>query len=246
MGFQILVRRSAGVNFFGIIGIRYHFEVNYMKPLNKIKTVWSPSFAYAVGLLVTDGNLSNNGRHINFTSKDKQLAELFVKCLGIKNKIGMKSSGSTKEKKYCFVQFGDVDFYKFLEEIGLTQNKSKILQGIKIPSKYFFHFLRGHFDGDGIFYSYWDTRWKSSFMFYTVFLSASQKHILWIQDQIKVRLGINGHITKSEKQACYQLKYAKEESFKLLPKLYHHGNRLCLSRKYLKIKRALAIIDKRI
>ena len=52
-----------------------------MKPLNKTKIKWSPDFAYAVGLLTTDGSLSKDGRHISFTSKDLQLAKLFKKCL---------------------------------------------------------------------------------------------------------------------------------------------------------------------
>ncbi len=216
-----------------------------MKPLNNIKIHWSPEFAYAVGLITTDGNLSQDGRRINFTSKDEQLVELFKSCLKLRNKIGRKSSGTTKEKKYFLIQSGDVIFHKFLQSIGLTANKSKTLGAIEVPDKYFFDFLRGHFDGDGTFYSYWDPRWRSSFMFYTVFISASQKHILWLQEEIFNRLGIRGHITKSGKQACYQLKYAKTESYRLLPKIYCCGSKLCLSRKYLKIKTALAIIGKK-
>lgn len=215
-----------------------------MKPLSKIQIKWSPKFAYSIGLITSDGNLSKNGRHISFTSKDKQLADLFVKCLNIKNKVGMKGSGTVKEKKYFFIQFGDVIFYRFLQSIGLTPHKSRTLGAMKIPNKYFYDFLRGHYDGDGTFYSYWDPRWRSSFMFYTEFISASQDHILWLREEINKRLGITGHITKSGKQACYQLKYAKAESFKLFPKLYCRGNKLCLTRKYLKIKQALAIIGK--
>ena len=61
-----------------------------MKPQNKVKIKWSPEFAYAIGLLTTDGNLSPDGRHLNFTSKDKELTELLRDCLGIKNTIGKK------------------------------------------------------------------------------------------------------------------------------------------------------------
>jgi hypothetical protein len=203
-----------------------------MKPLSKIKIQWSPEFAYCIGLITSDGNLSKDGRHINFTSKDKQLIDIFVDSLKIKNKISMKGSGTIKEKNIFFVQFGDVNFYRFLQGIGLTPNKSKTLGQIQVPDKYFFDFLRGHFDGDGTFYS--------------VFISASKEHILWLQEKIKRRLGIEGHITKSGSQVCYQLKYAKSDSHKLLPKIYSHGNNLCLSRKYLKIKNALAIIGERI
>ncbi len=217
-----------------------------MKPLSKIKIQWSPEFAYAIGLITTDGSLSNNGRHINFTSKDKQLISLFVEALKIKNKIGMKGSGRSEEKKYFVVQFGDVNFYKFLQSLGLSPKKSKTVGAINTPDNYFFDFLRGHFDGDGTFYSYWDPRWPSSFMFYTELISASQKHILWLQSKLSYFLDINGHITKSAKQSCYQLKYAKGESLKLFPRIYCRGNKLCLTRKYLKIRRTLAIIGRSI
>ena len=83
-------------------------------------------------------------------------------------------------------------------------------------------------------------------MFYTVFISASKTHVLWLQESIKSRLEINGHITKSGNQSCYQSKYAKNESYKLLPKMYEMGDKLKLNRKYLKIKRALSIIDRSI
>jgi hypothetical protein len=213
-----------------------------MKPKNKISINWTPSLAYAVGLLVSDGNLSKDGRHMELCSKDKIQIINFIKALGISNKIGIKFSGVGSK---CYrVQFGDVNFYNFLLSIGLSVNKSKTISKINIPRSFFFDFLRGHFDGDGTFYSYWDPRWRSSFMFYTEFISASQNHILWIQKSINKLLGIKGHITKSDKQACYQLKYAKAESYKLFPKIYYPGVELFLNRKYLKIKKALAIIGR--
>lgn len=69
-----------------------------MKPLEKVKIKWSPEFAYAIGLLSTDGNLSSDGRHINFTSKDRNLVKIFSKCLGVKNKIGKKARAKEKIK----------------------------------------------------------------------------------------------------------------------------------------------------
>lgn len=60
------------------------------KPQHKITIKWSPRFAYAIGLITTDGCLYNDGRHINFTSKDRDLAETFMEYLGLKVKIGRK------------------------------------------------------------------------------------------------------------------------------------------------------------
>lgn len=216
-----------------------------MKPLGKVKIKWSPKFAYAIGLLTTDGNLSSDRRHFDFTSQDLEQLKNFMKCLGIKVKIGFKTSGFTKRKS-TRIQFGDVNFYKFLLKIGLMPKKSKILESLNIPDKYFFDFLRGHFDGDGTFYSYWDPRWKSSFMFYMEFISASKKHIYWIRNKLFKFLKIKGHITKDSKKSTYQLKYAKTESLKLFPKLYYNENVICLRRKRLKIEKAFKINEKHI
>lgn len=214
------------------------------KPKNKVKIEWSPEFAYAIGLLTTDGNLSPDRRHLNFTSKDKELIGHFKNCLKLSNKIGRKARGDGKEKKYYVLQFGDVNFYRFLLTIGLTANKSKILGDLEIPDKYFFDFLRGHFDGDGTFYSYWDPRWKSSFMFYTVFISASKEHMDWLRGKLFKFVKIKGHISKNVNNSAYQLKYAKSESIKLLPKMYYSEYNIRLLRKYLKIKKTLGIIGK--
>ncbi len=212
------------------------------KPQGKVAIQWSPKFAYAIGLITTDGCLSSDKRHISLVSKDKEQIDNFIGCLGLTNSIGNHNVGSINPA--LRVQFGDVLFFRFLISIGLTPHKSKTLRGITVPNKYFFDFLRGHFDGDGTFYSYWDPRWRSSFMFYTCFDSASKMHIEWLRSKIKKHLGISGHITKSINDSVYQLKYAKADSLKLLPKLYYDDGVVCLSRKRTKIEKVLKSIGK--
>ncbi|MEK7505881.1 MAG: hypothetical protein AAB597_03245, partial [Patescibacteria group bacterium] len=216
------------------------------KPKGKVKIKWSPNFAYAIGLLVSDGCLSPNGRHVIFVSKEREQINNFLKALSIQVSVGNVYSGY-KRKKALRVQFGDVLFYHFLLSIGLTPNKSKTIGKIKLPAKYFFDFLRGSFDGDGSSYSYWDPRWRSSFMFYTEFVSASKIHILWLQEEIRKRLRISGHITgDGKKSSVFQLKYAKSDSLKLLRKMYPRKRALYLERKRLKIERALSIVGERL
>src|SRR3989344_8848336 len=182
------------------------------KPKGKIEIKWSANFAYGVGLLVTDGNLSKNGRHIAFVSKDIEQIKNFLKAFKIKNiKIGVTVSGYNGNKAHK-VQFGDVLFHQYLSGMGITPNKSKTTGELKITQKYFFDFLRGCLDGDGYTYSYWDPRWKSSFMFYTGFTSASIEFMLWLRKEIAKCLGIKGHIKSSKSKNCYQLKYAKRDS----------------------------------
>lgn len=208
---------------------------------NNIKTEWTSDFAYALGLLATDGSLSADGRHFDLTSKDKEQLINFMKCLDIKVKIGHKTSGYSG-KKTTRIQFGSVKLYRFLLGIGFTPAKTKTIGILDISQKYFFDFLRGHLDGDGCFYSYWDKRWKNSFMFYLVFVSASKKHIDWIRSEIYRILKIRGHMTQVKRDGVYQLKFAKSDSLKLLKKIYYDKDTTCLSRKRLKIEKALGII----
>ncbi|HLD20614.1 MAG TPA: LAGLIDADG family homing endonuclease [Patescibacteria group bacterium] len=213
------------------------------KAQGKVKISWSPNFAYAIGLIVTDGCLSKNGRHIDFTSKDLELVETFLRALEVESGITKKSRKAGESPKYFRVQIGDVCFYRYLESIGITQRKSKTIGSIEaIPPSYFADFLRGHLDGDGHFYSYWDPRWKSSFMYYTVFNSASKKHIYWLQETIERLYGLKGHVTKARKESLFSLKYAKTESDILLKTLYYKKDILCLDRKRLKIFEALSIV----
>ncbi|MFZ2555246.1 MAG: hypothetical protein WAZ27_00235 [Minisyncoccia bacterium] len=214
------------------------------KPEGKVKIKWSPNFAYAIGLLVSDGCLSPSGRHIIFTSADRDQLENFMRALDIKVHIGRvenKGDGALR------VQFGDVLFYQFLKSIGLMPNKSRIIGKIDIPDEYFFDFLRGSFDGDGCTYSYWDKRWRSSFMFYTTFVSASEAHVNWLQQVIENKLGLHGHITHGGPSGVlHQLKYAKAESRKLLRQMYRRRSCIYLRRKRLKIDKMLRIVGEKL
>src|SRR3989338_4995916 len=101
-----------------------------MRPKNKVKIEWSPEFAYALGLLATDGNLSKDGRHFDFTSNEIEQLRNFMKCLGIRVKIGYKTSGYTGRKRPR-IQFGDVNFYHFLLGIGFMPAKTKVIGQLK-------------------------------------------------------------------------------------------------------------------
>lgn len=211
------------------------------KPKSEKSFRWSPELAYAIGLIATDGCLYNDGRHINFTTKDLQLARTFKRCLGLKNKIGYKNSGFKKNGRYHVVQFGNIGFYNFLVKIGLTPAKSKTIGRISTPYKYIPDLLRGLFDGDGSFYSYYDPRWKTSFLFYLIFISSSKEHLLWLQCILKKRLGVMGHGIIAPYSGAYQLKFAKTEARKIINTMYYKLNLPCLERKRKKIHNALAI-----
>src|SRR3989338_6257280 len=103
------------------------------KPEGKVKIVWSSNFAYAVGLITSDGCLSKNGRHITFVSKERDQIDNFMDCLGLQTKIGKTFSGYNGMWAYR-IQFGDILFYKYLQSIGLSPAKSKTIGELSIRS----------------------------------------------------------------------------------------------------------------
>lgn len=202
------------------------------------KITWTSNLAYAVGLLTTDGNLSKDGRHLELTSTDIEQLENFKKCLDIKTKISWKTGGYTN-RLYPRIQFGNVKLYQWLLGIGLMPNKTKVIAEIRVPDKYFFEFLRGHFDGDGSVYAYFDPRWKSSYMFYLTFTSASMKHIIWLQERIQDLSGFEGKINEARSSRVIQLRYAKQASKEIFKKMYRNKQGPYLTRKYKKAKKIL-------
>ncbi|MEK7556230.1 MAG: hypothetical protein AAB523_03020 [Patescibacteria group bacterium] len=221
----------------GVMGLRGP------KPKGKVKIKWSANFAYAIGLIATDGCLYKDGRHISLTSLDLEQLNNFNKALDMNVKISTKQAGAGKSCTH--IQFSDVLFHRFLISIGVTQAKSKTISGVDVPKKYFFDFLRGCLDGDGCFYSYWDPRWRSSHMFYLTFSSASLKHIEWLRREINERANSIGHISKAHnKSSIYNLKYAKKEALVIIKKMYYSPNVLCLSRKKEKIQKTLLVEKK--
>lgn len=206
---------------------------------------WSPDLAYAIGLITTDGCLSKDGRHIDLTSKDVDQIKTFAQILGLKNKIGIKSRSILKTKKYFRIQFGSVEFYRFLLKIGLTPNKSKTIKAVDVPDKYFGDFLRGCLDGDGCILYYFDKKWKNSFVLYTVFSSASVEFLQWLKETLRRLYKVEGAAVSKMSSRCHQLRYAKKASLTLIKKMYYKGDIPCLGRKRSKIELALGIIQER-
>lgn len=207
------------------------------KPSKFITTNWNENLAYAIGLFTADGCLSGDKRHLEFNSKDKEQVERFKKCLNLNNKIAKKARDNKKIKKYYRIQFGSIQFYKFLESIGLTSKKSKVLQKLKIPKKFFPDFLRGLFDGDGSFGTF--NHPESQYLQLRIrFASASPVFVRWLYRKIKKEINTKGFITKRQRDEI--LTYGINDSLKIINFMYYLPNVICLSRKFQKIKLSLA------
>lgn len=200
---------------------------------------WSNNLAYCVGLIASDGNLSKDGRHITFVSKDLDLIKTFNSCLNLENKISVKNSGYDRNARYYYVQFGNVMLYRWLNNVGLKPNKSKTIGILHIPNKYFFDFLRGLLDGDGCVHSFRHPESKYP-QIRLRFTSGSKNFLTWLKNKIFALLSIKGKIATVPR--AYELIYYKQNSIELLKLIYRRAN-VFLGRKFEKAK-TLLIKDK--
>lgn len=198
---------------------------------------WGPNFAYAVGLITSDGCLHTDGRHIIFASKEMELAENFKKAFGLQSKISRHVRGGETEKRYLQISYSNKALHSYLQTIGLTPHKSKTIQFVQVPKKFFPDFLRGLFDGDGTFYFFWDKRWPRSFCFKMSFASASRDFIEWLKETLTEFYGVRGFFHAGA--GVTNLEYVKGDSRKLFEVMYYKRNLLCFSKKFSKVKNAL-------
>ncbi len=207
-----------------------------MRYASKRQYSWSSNIAYSVGLMASDGCLQKDGRHLDLTSVDLDQLENFSRALGRNVRITNKGNKVKKGEKPAYrIQFSDVAYYDFLLETGLTPAKSKTIGALHIPEKFYADFLRGLFDGNGSCYAYMDKRWRSSYMFYVQFTSASLEFCQYIQRMNSSLAQVSaGSLNKSTR--TFILSYAKADGLKLFNFMYHSPNAIYLSRKFTKLK----------
>lgn len=216
---------------------------------------WTSNLAYAVGLLVTDGCLSNDGRHIILRSSELKQIDNFKKCLGLTNIVGRVSPTKTTftKKESYRVQFCNAQLYRWLLTIGLFPAKTYNLGAIGVPNDYFRDFLRGHLDGDGsvtVYQDTYNTKIKPEYVytrFFVRFISASRIHIEWLRSSITKLIGVKGDLFHAQPRTArgvrmWVLKFMKKESMKLIPLLYYSPDVICLSRKRDKALAALEML----
>ncbi len=204
------------------------------------RRTWRSELAYVIGLLVTDGYLSIDRRHILLVSADIEQLETFRRILELRNRICKHPAGRLGTPSLR-VQFGDRLFHDWLSAIGFTPRKTYSIGALSIPDKFFPDFLRGHLDGDGSILAYADrynTRLKPEYVYqrlYVRFLSASRPHIEWLQTSITRLLGVDGYVTERRGPGATvplcRLSFAKKDAIALLRWIYYAPGVPCLARK---------------
>ena len=199
---------------------------------------WSVELAYAVGLMATDGNLSSDGRHMSFISRDGELVDTLRRCLGLTART--RPTQTSRGGILYRVQWGRRTLYDWFLTIGLMPAKSRRLAALAVPDDYFVDFFRGCIDGDGTVLCYTDRYHagkKADYVYerlYVSLVTASEPFAEWIRMKVERLVGVWGPIHRETKRGHHpqwRLRYAKASSIQILRWMYYSPDVPCLARK---------------
>jgi intein-encoded DNA endonuclease-like protein len=196
---------------------------------------WTPEMAYVLGFFSADGYITVNRRGGQFWCiqiGDKLLLEEIKKTVQAGHKIGIRQGKINKNVMYR-LQIGSIEMCDDLRGLGLTERKTKNLALSNVPQKYFAHFVRGYFDGDG---NVWvgvlnKKRKKPTKTMLVAFTSESVNFLRSLLYSIQ-KSGIEGgSIYKVKGSNCWRLNLSTRDALKLYEIMYNVPQRLFLERK---------------
>lgn len=216
-----------------IIKYLYKVRKNQQIKYNPFENLEDKDTMYWLGILATDGCLSENSKICIFQKEEsRDLIEKFQKFLNYNVKIQkvVEKKDITKYKKSFYTRYGisfrNKEVHNYLSNIGITPKKSFTLT-INCPITW--DFLRGVIDGDGTMEFYSDHRKRVRIC------SASKEFLLQISEFLNQNnIYHNIYTSKSQnKSKIHSLNINGDENLiKLLRFLYKDADTY-LERKYL-------------
>jgi len=209
---------------------------------------WSPEMAYVLGFFAADGCMIMNkrGSHfIEFHITDRDILAKIRKLLNSENKIAARNRNA-KWKTVHRLQIGSKMMFEDLAALGMTPRKSNTLKFPRVPKKYFSHFVRGYFDGDGNVYANEykrKGRKKLSRTLLSGFTCGSEYFLEKMHKELKRLAGVSGG-TLFISRGCWHLYYSVNDSCKLYEFMYNSVGGLFLNRKKRVFKNYIKAMDR--
>lgn len=214
---------------------RFTYKVN----IDFFKT-WSPAMAYILGFAFADGCVYKTTLSFDL-KKDKGLLDKINQAMG--------SSYPIHECKASFrLRISNPIVTEDLQALGVKPNKSKVMKFPAIPFRYFSHFARGYFDGDGWIYTRHSRNEVS-----LGFSSGSQQFLKKLSDQLVGHLELTSNNLRTRnkvskrgiKSRVYQVDYFCRNAYRILLYLYSglKNEDLYMKRKYKKYQEAVEVYE---
>lgn len=140
------------INRTGVGRRKYSLDETYFENID------TPNKAYILGFLYADGsnNKSKQTVSMSLQEEDKYILEKIRQEVKSEKELEFidysdkHDFGYTYKNQYRLLFFSK-HISESLESIGMVPNKSLVLEFPDIDSKFYPHFIRGYFDGDGSF-----------------------------------------------------------------------------------------------
>lgn len=193
---------------------RYAIDEDYFKNID------SEGKAYFLGLMYSDGSVTNNQFYLKL--KDEDVIQQFKQELKTEAPIRRIEKPwdayilTVSCKKLC----------KHLIHQGCVPNKTRVIQVPKLREDLYRHFIRGFFDGDGCL-QLQDKIYRCRFDL----TSASLQFLEKLRPIITARAITNGSLNKEKKYDVWHLNYSGHQVIQILDWLYKDSH-FYLKRKY--------------
>ena len=188
---------------------------------------WSAEMAYILGLIITDGCITKEGR-ISLSMNDSEILEKVKIAMGSKHPIIL----SKHQQGLYHFNFARERLVNDLAKLGIGPRKSLTVKFPPIPDAFMCDFVRGVFDGDG---SVFFVKNSEAYPLRTKFCSGSKDFITGLELNLQ-KLGLprrNIYEQKTKNGLYYTIKYGHKDSQKLFYILYkNYQNIPFLERKY--------------
>jgi hypothetical protein len=202
---------------------------------SQIDTTWTRDLAHAVGLIATDGSVSN--KSVSVVSGDREMLVTFKACVSRAGRIGRHGPNA------WHVYVSSVDFCRWLATSGIHPRKSLTIGSIAVPDEFFFDLARGLLDGDGSVTNYILNPGGAAKRYpnyryeriNVVFRSASRDHVEWVRSTMHRLLGVETALLlepiRHPTSRMYTLRYGKHATLRILERFYADPTAPCLRRK---------------
>lgn len=208
---------------------------------------WTPEMAYILGFFTADGSMLKNkrGAHfIEFNTIDKELLEGIKNALASNHKLSVRKRSDKWQISYR-LQIGSKNIFNDLLRLGLMPRKSRRIRLPRVPRKYFSHFVRGYFDGDGNVWTgfqHKNDRIRTTKTILARFTSGSKNFLTELSARLSNEIKTSQNLSILFYSGAYRLSYSVQDSIRLYNFIYPDTAKLYLARKrkifekYFKIK----------
>ncbi len=184
--------------------------------------------AYVLGFFAADGYITVNRRGGQFWCiqiTDKELLENIKRAIKSEHKISVRLPNKPNENILYRIQIGSIEMCDDLRKIGFSERKTKNLAVPSVPTKYFSHFIRGYFDGDG-------NIWRGEIhkgrktrhqVLKLAFTSGSHEFLKKLHSKLNLFDIKGGCIYRPKKKQFSRLQYSTVNALKLYDLMYN-GN----------------------